>query len=904
MQMLSSFEKQVKNALKWFDDPEQLGKESPLASPYFLSRAIQEQNEPTSARARGAALQAALRTAAATLWGGALPRNLAEMRAALQEVRQQPGTRRYSYLVLELRAFQDHLRPRRTADIWEGEEYLPGSRAEHYRDFDVAVQHLGEALLHYLHPTLRPEYPPQSNIVGYEAARTQAMEALRGGKSVALSGPGGVGKTAVGAALFSAWASERPAFWYTIRPTFNDRLNSMLFALGHFLQSYGATNLWQLLLAAGGLVHDNHLALGMIRQDLEELHPRLPLLCFDELDLIAPSDVETALPAHSQMLALVESLRTLTPVLLIGQRPTLEADLHLELTGLAAPQIYELLRQRQITLAQDEVEQLYHYTHGNTRLLLLCLALHERGEPLAETLAALPSSPGVIAVLRRLWVRLEPEERRMLQRLSVLRNPAPVNAWPEASHLLAVLAQRRLVMADGVGGVELHAALRGPIYAELEPDLRDTLHVEAAQMRLALGEYTAAAFHFLQAHRPAEAIQCWYPHRTHEIQRGQAEGALAIFTEVAKRGLGKNERQALALILAELYKLSGELEAGRARLQQEDWQGESELNTRANALRAEFAEALGYPDSALRTYADAIVTTSRLLGQLVQLRRHRSMLYLRQKQREEAWNEAQLAECQLHNLRGELQEEDGRYAEALASYEEALKLATELKDTASLALTEGNLASLYGRKQDLERAVTYSQSAIARCREIGDAYSMAKLTMNLAYIYIQTQQFVQAVDAAKTALRTFKAIGSPYYSAISAVNLAEAYLETGDLQKAEETAYEALDMEEAQTMPYALFTLGQVRRRKQEWQSAAQHLVESARLARMNHDPYMEAYAQRTLGELLAEQDRVGEARTKLEESLALFRQLEMEDEIGRTQDALSALAQRSDNAQVERDRM
>jgi tetratricopeptide (TPR) repeat protein len=891
MQILSTFEKQVKNALKWFDDPEQLGKESPLASPYFLSRTIDDQLEATSARVRGEALRRALRTAAATLWGGPLPRNAAEMRQAIPEIRQQPGTRRYSYLVIELRAFQDYLRPRRTADIWESEAYLPGSRAEHYRDFDVAVQHLGEALLHYLHPTLRPEHPPQSATVGYEAARQEALRTLRAGNSVSLSGPGGVGKTALGAELFKALSEEGPVFWYTIRSTFNDRLNSLLFALGHFLQIQGVTNLWQLLVAAGGLVHDNHLALAMIRQDLEEMRPRLPLLCFDELDLIAAVDAETALPAHSQMLALIDGLRQQTPLLMIGQRPTLEADLHLELTGLATPQIYELLHQRQINLAPEEVEQLYRYSHGNPRLLLLCLALHERGETLAETLAALPTSPGLIAILRRLWVRLEPEERRMLQRLSVLRNPAPLRAWPEAAALLQSLAQRRLVMADGLGGVELHSALRAPIYAELAADLRDALHMEAAHMRLAHGEYTAAAHHFNQAHRPSEAIHCWYARRSHEIQRGQAEAALAIFGEISRRGLGKSERQALALILAELYKLAGDLEAGRARLQEEDWQGESEMNTRANALRAEFAEALGYPDSALQTYGDAILTTSRLLGQLVHLRRQRSMLYLRQKQRDDAWREAQLAECQLHNLRGELQEEDGRYAEALASYEEGLKLALALKDTASLALTEGNLASLYGRKQDLERAVEFAQSAITRCREIGDVYSMAKLTMNLSYIYIQTQQFVQAVETAKTALRTFKAIGSPYYSAISAVNLAEAYFESGELEKAEETAYEALDLEEAQTMPYALFTLGQVRRRRGEWASAAQHLLESARLARMNQDHYMEAYAQRTLGEILAEQEQKAEAKAILEQALALFRQLEIDDEVRRTEERLLALA-------------
>ena len=895
MQILSSFEKQLKNALKWFDNPDQLGTESPLASPYFLSHVIQDLPEMDSARARGEALRRALRTAAATLWGGPLPRSLDEMRAALHESRQQPGTHRYSYLIIELRTFQDFLRPKRSADIWDSEDYLPGSRAEHYRDYDVAVQHLGEALLHYLHPTLRPEHPPQRAIVGYEAAHTQALATLREGKVVGLSGAGGVGKTALGAALFHALAAERPVFWYTIRTTFNDRLNSLLFALGHFLQGYGATNLWQLLIAAGGLVQDNHLALAMIRQDLAELQPQLPLLCIDELDLIAPMDAEMALPAHTQMLALLDGLRSLTPMLLIGQRPVLEADLHLELTGLATPQIFALLQQRQMTLAADEVEQLYHYTHGNPRLLMLCLALHERDESLsntlADTLASLPTSPGVIAVLRRLWVRLEPEERRMMQRLAVLGNPAPLDAWPDATEVLRGLAQRRLVMEDGLGAVELHPALRGPIYAEIAPDLRDTLHREAAHLRLAYGEFTTAAYHFYHARRPGDAIRSWYPRRTQEIQRGEAEAALAIFGEIARRGLSKQEKQALALILAELYKLAGELEAGRTRLQEEDWQGESELNTRANALRAEFAEALGYPESALQTYGEVMVTTSRLLGQLVHVRRQRSMLYLRQKQREEAWAEAQLAECQLHNLRGELQEEDGRYAEALASYEAALTLATELNDTTSLALTEGNLASLYGRKQDLTRAVEYSQSAIRRCREIGDVYSMAKLTMNLSYIYIQTQQFEQAVDAAKTALRTFKAIGSPYYSAVSAVNLAEAYLETGELEQAEEIAFEALHLEEAQTMPYALFTLGQVRRRRQEWESAAQHLVESARIAHMNHDQYMEAYAQRTLGEILAEQEQMDEARVNFEQALALFRQLEIDEEVRRTEAHLLTLA-------------
>jgi hypothetical protein len=53
----------------------------------------------------------------------------------------------------------------------------------------------------------------------------------------------------------------------------------------------------------------------------------------------------------------------------------------------------------------------------------------------------------------------------------------------------------------------------------------------------------------------------------------------------------------------------------------------------------------------------------------------------------------------------------------------------------------------------------------------------------------------------------------------------------------------------------------------------------------------MEAYAQRTLGEIYSEQEQVAEARLFFEQALALFRQLEIEDEIRRTEEHLLALA-------------
>ncbi len=769
------------------------------------------------------------------------------MRKALREVRQQPGTPRYSYLILELRCFQRYLRPRRMADIWEDEAYMPGSRAEHYRDFDVAVEHLGQALLRYLHPTLHPEQPAAQTLVGYEAQLAQATQTLSEGKTVALSGPGGVGKTALGALLYVQAGGVRPAFWYTMRLTLTDRLTSLLFALGHFLHTHGASHLWQLLLASGGRVDDANLALALARQDVASLQPQ-PLICLDELDILDQPDPEQAIPAHVQLLEFVGGLAEFTPLLMIGQRAVLQAGLHLELTGLATPQVHALLQQQAVRLAPDEVEQLYRYTHGNPRLILLCLALHTAGEALAETLASVPDAPGIIPILRRLWARLDGDERRMLQRLAVFRSPAPASSWSEDAAVMASLARRRLVQLDGAGGVELHMALRAPIYADLSGDLRERLHTEAAGLRQLHGEYTSAAYHYVQASRAGEAIQVWYPHRQQELQRGRGEVALALLRELPRRGLGKAERNALDLCLAELFRLAGDLEAGRRQLELEDWQGEREAVVRAAALRGEFLEALGFPDSALATYGDAMLVTSRLLGQLVHLRRQRSMVHLRQKRMDQAWQEAKLAECQLLNLRGELEEEAGRYAEALATYQQALVLAQALDDPTSLALSEGNLASVYGRKQDVDQAVAYSQRAIERCRQIGDYFALAKLNINLAYIFIQTRRFAEAVEAAAVALRTYQAMNTPYYASIAAVNLADAAYETGDLTRAESAARVALDFEEAQSMPYALFTLGQVLRAQQRWGGAEAHYSESARLAQFNQDVYLAAYALRRVG--------------------------------------------------------
>lgn len=883
---LSAFDQQLKKVLKYYDDPARIGAESPLASPYFLSHALTETATPSSAQVRGAILCREIRLAAATLWGGPLPKSGAELRAALVEVRQMAGTPRYAYAVLELRCFQQLIKLRRTADIWESEEYLPGSQAEHYRDFDIAISQLSQALLQRLHPTLRPESPlTPAHLIGYEMYLEQAVTALAAGKAVTIHGPGGAGKSSLGATIFQR-LSDRPTFWYTFRPTLNDRAASLLFALGHFLHQHGASHLWQLLLAAGGVIEDYNLALALLREDLTALQPHRPLLCFDEVDCLAAPDPDQRPPAHTQLLQLLESLRGLAPLLLIGQQALLEADLYLTPAGLTAQQIQVLFHQAGNALPPEEAQFLYHYTGGNPRLIMLCLALHQNGEPVVDQLPVLAQTPGMAALMHRLWQRLEAGERQLLQRLSVLRAPAPVDQRTDEQAYLTRLVHRRLVFLDGQGGVALLPALAAQIYQNLSADLRERLHLEAAEMRLLYGQYSSAAYHYWKGNRNAKAIQAWYPHATQEVQRGQGDAAFAVFSNISRHGLSQAEAQALGLIQAELYKLQGDLVRARASLESQDWSKDSQATVYARTLQAEFLDALGYPDAAVRAYDEGLAISARLLGKVVDIHERRSRLHIRQKELQVAWREARMAECHVYSLRGSLEYESGQYDKAAHSLQNAAALAKSLDDVRNLALIERFLAQTYSRQQNLSKAEEHIHSAIAAYQRSNDRLGLVRTYGSLATIYMDMQQFQQAIHYAKLALDGAKA--HPYTAAVAATNLAEAYFELGNLEEAQSYAYQVLNMEERHPYPYALFTLGRIRQRRDGGRDAQQHFVEAMRVGQANEDPYIVAYAQRELGVLYQSLGQNAEAQHYLQAALHFFEGAGLTAESQKTQALLS----------------
>lgn len=877
--VLPAFDEQVKALLDHYDDFHWMGEHSPLASVYFLGEAIANKIDLDTPARRGQALRAALDKAALTLWSAPLPKTYDEMRAALERERQEPGSRRFAYLVLEVRHFRCFFKPRTNQAIWE--EYLLRSKSQHYRDYDLAVGQLGQALLGQLRPTLRAELPTAPiEMFGYQSYLTQAVAQLTEGRSVSIIGGSGIGKSTLGAAIAQQirQTTTRSVFWYTLRPGLNDRLESLLFALGHFLYEQGATTLWQVLLA-GPNTPDLAAALTALWQDLAQLTENRPVLCFDELDHLARIHSEALNSAYIQLAEALDSLRPLTPLLLIGHYAILEADTTLTPPGLQSVQITQLFANEDRPLATIEAEQLFRYTQGNPRLLHFCRVLYRNGETINTFAHTSTTIGGFYPVLHRLWRRLPPGDKQLLQKLAVFNAPIAEALWATEKATLQRLLDYRLIIADQNGGIEVAPILRTLIYQEvLSPEQRLHLHQVAATYRQTFGEYTAAAWHYWQAQQNRAAIALWYPKMDSEIKRGQAAVAYAFFSHMPNQGLPGPESKALALIQAELLRLRGDWESGLARLATVHWADQDEIDAKAAGLRAEFLEALGHREQALPAYDQALAIITRLQGQMVYWQQQRGLLHLRQANLPQAKQGAKLAECLTLELVGTIQKEEGQLDEALLSYQKAALLAENLQETTRLARLESYIFHIYGYRRDLSKVEAYARSAIRHYQAIHDLGQAAKVQYDLGGAYIECGHLAQGIHESLQALIFFEEAKAPYHIANICVNLAQGYLQSNNLTTAEHYARRALDQEEPEALPYAYWCLGKIKAEQGDLASA--HRCFDIVLDYPATQPYIAAFAHKEIALLYLQQQKRSEGKRACQKALQLFEELRIHEEV------------------------
>lgn len=886
------FMQTLRQTLEHVDDQEWLAKRSPLASVFFAGAT------PTATRKRQVVLTGlpTVDERLRTIWHDWEARTKSALQSLLWETvcHFPPDLETHGQAILFLTYFADP-RPKQTEVV----KLLALGRSTYYRYLERAVETFGTILVQAVRPALQLEQPTAPPLVGRTDLVAQAQSGLAEGHVVHLIGGGGCGKTSLGAHLAAAW-QKGSVFWYTFRPGLTDHLDQLLFTLAYFFHQQGASALW-LHLNTNAQELSTTGALAILRQHLIDLRATPPLLCFDEVDLLLADELHDQ-QEHVRLRAflddLSQSVRAGAPLLLIGQKMLLQpqADCLIPVPPLTAPDIAAFLQLMRIALDAGGQERLLHVTRGNALLLRLFTVLHQRSADLAATLTALTRPVALDWVMARLRQHLAPNELTLLQELAVFQGSAPADGWRSSQKALNGLLGLGLVETVGSEGIGLHPAFRDLLYQQLPPSRRQELHLAAATLLAERSRITAAAWHYIQGGRPELAIWSWFVHRQQEMEQGQASAALALFAPLAQTPLPTFEdQQALALLLAPLYARAGRAQEGLALMDKTTWPTATPRAVHAHALRGELLAETGAIDQALAEYRRSLDSITKLRAtQEIDLRLdmgRRALVFLGDN--EGARQEALQARLNLEVLQGEIEDNAGNYHAARAHYQNALVAAEACANDHRLAKIYEALGILEARYGELEPAIAFLQKSGRHYQAAGNLVCAVGMTnSSLAFVYLLKRRYAEAIVPAETALTFFQQLNHAYWQAINEAYLAEAWFYLGDLAQAEHFAQQGLQREEVVVRPYCLQVLGHVRRAQQRFAEAERYCREAVADANARQDLWALGPTWLALGETYHDAGRQAEAQAAFQESLRIYEQLGIAQEVAFLQSRLASLDQ------------
>ena len=879
---LNLFDATLNEILKHYTDAVWLGQKASLATPYFLGHFLQGSRNPNSSLGRGRALQAAVGEAADALWPGTSPQTQQGLLTAVANERSEQGNEgpRYLYLLLELRYLRRFFPPSTPPNqVSAMPDFLGVSKSRFFEHLKTAREALAVALLNLMRPGLRLEQPIHSGpLIGRGQLLRQCLTYLQDGQSITLTGVGGVGKTSLASTIAQKWPTAN-VFWFTFRPGLNDDLDSLIFTLAHFLSRRDCTNLWLQLNANEGKINSLEQALGFLREDIKCAR-QVPLLCFDEIDLLYTASDKLRHINHGQLIEFLRSLCTLTPLLLIGQRALVDTDLHYILPPLTLAHTEVLLKESGMS---DLVtaDQLHGLTEGNPRLIELYLALYKSSG--GEAALRLTKSPAIQPIFHRLWRRLSQDEKRILATLSAFRTAAPYDAW-QKNRGYRDLQERHLLKFDTGGGVSLLPIFRQLIYEALLPAQRHAAHQQAAVLRNQHGQYTEAAYHLWLAEQYPLAVNLWFTYQSHEISQGKAAAAHAIFCEREVVELDEHVSHKLALIQNRLNLLFGEAEEVLIRMNNLEWNPQEQTSAGAFQQWGEAHLIKGETEEALSQYDKAIQVLSGVSSQLVLLHQKRAKMFIEHAATDAARKEIQRAQYEVEHLKGLVEMAQGQFLQAQSHLETAIQIAQSINDESSRAKSNHLFAIAAGNYGDLSLAHKHAEEAMTYYQTVGNRLQVEGLRAELAGFYLNCGRYADVIEPAEKALAFFENIQHGLWIGYLCSNLAEAYFETGDINRGEAYAHRALQAKNPRVHPYALYTLGLIYQAKQEMDQAEQFFQRGLICAGQAEDRFIAAYLHRAFGQMLLESSSNERGNNELHEALTIFTDLSMEHEVARTQ--------------------
>lgn len=537
--------------------------------------------------------------------------------------------------------------------------------------------------------------PKAEQFFGREKELRSISEALDGGGSsvVLLWGIPGIGKSTLASRLFDSWSGKRSMMWYTFREW--DTETVFLSALVDFFRKLGRHATADAVLRGRTMAE----LYGSLLADLSGAHATLFL-----------DDVQKPKGQIGSLLSvLVDAVRnsSTSNMLMISRSipsffsKTSPGNLAVELGALDRDAAWQMAKSGK---AQDTI-RIVSESHGHPLLLSLMI----RG-------GVSESRGDVISFIdREISSSLSPEERSVVELLSVFRHPVPIEALPGDSYRAVSSLRERALISDQEEGIWTHDVIRDFFYSHISADVRASLHRLAArycETRQPVEWKLETLHHYTEAGDHASAAKIALAHGSELVKEFPEE----VLSLVSKLDLSKLSHQERAGVLF---------------------------------LKGQGSERLKRLEEAIHDYETcAALLTSE--------------------------SDAALKASVLEAL-GRLQTETERWTESFAAHEKALQLYEKEGDRQSLTREYLNIGSAYRRRGDFAKAREAYNNALTICTKDEDRAAQAACLNNLAMLDWDEGKFRDAEMRLKESVRLAHAVRDHLGEAKGLENLASLF---------------------------------------------------------------------------------------------------------------------------------
>jgi len=253
--------------------------------------------------------------------------------------------------------------------------------------------------------------------------------------------------------------------------------------------------------------------------------------------------------------------------------------------------------------------------------------------------------------------------------------------------------------------------------------------------------------------------------------------------------------------------------------------------------------------------------------------------------------EGRLRTWTLHDL-GMALDKQGKWAEGVEVYQEALKGRRELGDRHGEGKTLMGLGSVYQAQSRWEQAIECYQESLHIKRELGDRYGEGQTLNNLGLVYQAQSRWEQAIECYQESLHIKRELGDRHGEGITLNNLGIVYQAQGRWEQAIER-YEASlricrELGDRHGEGITLNNLGETYTTQGRLQEAKACFDQSLPIRRELSDRLGEAYVLHNLGQWHKGQGQFDEAMACYQEALCIRQELGAWPQAGETLHALA----------------